>query len=144
MAYRGDFNIILTAQEKRGGAQPKFRAMEEFADMVMECGLIDAGYEGSEYTWSNRITWERLDRFMFSEAWLEIFTSTRIIHLSRTWSDHAPLLINLESSSSKPPSSFRFMRMWTKHHDFLKAVEQSWNAPTGAYGLINLQQKLYR
>ncbi|KAL0304801.1 UNVERIFIED_CONTAM: hypothetical protein Scaly_3008000 [Sesamum calycinum] len=54
----GDFNIILTAEEKRGGAYPKFRAMEEFADTVLECGLIDAGFEGSEYTWSNRITWE--------------------------------------------------------------------------------------
>ncbi|KAK4385713.1 LINE-1 retrotransposable element O protein [Sesamum angolense] len=34
--------------------------------------------------------------------------------------------------------------MWIKHHDFLNTVEQSWKHPTGAYGLINLQQKLYR
>ncbi|KAL0304686.1 UNVERIFIED_CONTAM: LINE-1 retrotransposable element O protein [Sesamum angustifolium] len=129
----GDFNIILTAKEKRGGAYPKFRAMEEFADTVLECGLIDAGFEGSEYTWSNRITWERLDRFFYSEAWLDVFTSTRIIHLSRTWSDHAPLLINLEYTSVKPPSSFRFMRMWTRHHDLLNTIEQSWKAPTGTY-----------
>ncbi|KAK4384643.1 hypothetical protein Sango_3039400 [Sesamum angolense] len=140
----GDFNIILSAQEKRGGAQPKFRAMEDFANMVLECGLIDAGFEGTAHTWSNRITWERLDRFLYSEAWLDTFTTTRVIHLSRTWSDHAPLLINLESNLVKPPSSFRFMRMWIKHHDFLNTVEQSWKHPTGVYGLINLQQKLYR
>ncbi|KAL0368129.1 UNVERIFIED_CONTAM: hypothetical protein Scaly_1031800 [Sesamum calycinum] len=140
----GNFNIILTAEGKRGGAYPKFRAMEEFADTVLECGLIDAGFEGPEYTWSNRITWERLDRFFYSEAWLDVFTSTRIIHLSRTWSDHAPLLINLEYTSVKPPSSFRFMRMWTRHHDLLNTIEQSWKAPTGTYGLVNLQQKLYK
>ncbi|KAL0309424.1 UNVERIFIED_CONTAM: hypothetical protein Sradi_5884700 [Sesamum radiatum] len=126
----GDFNIILSAQEKRGGAQPKFRAMEDFANMVLECGLIDAGFEGAAHTWSNRITWERLDHFLYSEAWLDTFTTTRVIHLSRTWSDHAPLLINLESNLVKPPSSFRFMRMWIKHHDFLNTVEQSWKHPT--------------
>ncbi|KAL0393382.1 UNVERIFIED_CONTAM: Retrovirus-related Pol polyprotein from type-1 retrotransposable element R2 [Sesamum radiatum] len=34
--------------------------------------------------------------------------------------------------------------MWIKHHDFLNTVEQPWKHPTGAYGLINFQQKLYR
>ncbi|KAK4394248.1 LINE-1 retrotransposable element O protein [Sesamum angolense] len=114
----GDFNIIMSAQEKRGGAQPKFKAMEDFADMVLECGLIDAGFEGATHTWSNRITWERLDRFLYSEAWLDTFTTTRVIHLSRTWSDHAPLLIYMESNLVKPPSSFRLkqhLKWWNKN-----------------------------
>ncbi|KAI3446364.1 hypothetical protein Pfo_003029 [Paulownia fortunei] len=70
--------------------------------------------------------------------------STKVMHLPRTWSDHAPLLTTVSFSSIKPPSSFRFMRMWTRHHLFLDAAKKFLDSPTGASGMCNLQQKLIR
>ncbi|KAL0412317.1 UNVERIFIED_CONTAM: hypothetical protein Slati_3821400 [Sesamum latifolium] len=48
----GDFNIILHASERKGGAPPKIKTMEDFGDMLLDCGLQDAGFEGAQFTWS--------------------------------------------------------------------------------------------
>ncbi|KAI3463157.1 hypothetical protein Pfo_019820 [Paulownia fortunei] len=138
----GDFNVILDPHEKKGNSILNTTAMNDFRDMITYCGLIDAGYEGQYFTWTNKRVWERLDRILYSDAWLHTFQSTKVTHLPRTWSDHAPLLTTVSFSSVKPPSSFRFMRMWMRHHLFLNATKQSWITPTEATGMCNLQQKL--
>ncbi|KAI3461929.1 hypothetical protein Pfo_018592 [Paulownia fortunei] len=103
----GDFNVILDPHEKKGSSILNTTAMNDFGDMITDCGLIDAGFEGQCFTWTNK-------------------RSTKVTHLPRTWSDHAPLLTTVSFSSIKPPSSFRFMRMWTRHHLFLDAAKNSW------------------
>ncbi|KAI3473655.1 hypothetical protein Pfo_031429 [Paulownia fortunei] len=133
----GDFNVILDPHEKKGSSILNTTAMNDFGDMITNCGLIDAGFEGQCFTWTNKRVWERLDRILYSDAWLHTFQSTKVTHLLRTWSDHAPLLTTVSFSSVKPPSSFRFMRMWMRHHLFLDATKQSWISPTGASDIFN-------
>ncbi|EOY20267.1 Uncharacterized protein TCM_045622 [Theobroma cacao] len=41
----GDFNSILNSTERLHGAQPHSGSMEDFATMLLDCGLLDAGYE---------------------------------------------------------------------------------------------------
>lgn len=49
----GDFNAILTQDEKRGGnAQPN-NLIRDFRDGVMEAGLSDLHMSGYRYTWDN-------------------------------------------------------------------------------------------
>ncbi|KAL0368125.1 UNVERIFIED_CONTAM: hypothetical protein Scaly_1031400 [Sesamum calycinum] len=74
----GDFNIILEANERKGGAAPNIRTMEDFSDMLLDCGLQDAGFEGAQFTWSRKRLWQRLDRFLYSHTWLHSFPITRI------------------------------------------------------------------
>ncbi|KAI3466941.1 hypothetical protein Pfo_023604 [Paulownia fortunei] len=121
----GDFNTILHLNERTGNTRNRLTSMNDFGDMIGDCGLIDAGYEGSSYTWTNHKVWKRLDRVLI-------------------WSDHSPLLISLETDTIKAPSPFRFFRMWSRHHTFWDTVKDSWRHPTENQGMKNLQQKLYR
>ncbi|KAL5774547.1 hypothetical protein ACOSP7_012104 [Xanthoceras sorbifolium] len=50
----GDFNEILKDDGKVSGRCRRFRAMADFRDAVNGCGLLDLGFKGSQFTWSNR------------------------------------------------------------------------------------------
>ncbi|KAI3472963.1 hypothetical protein Pfo_029210 [Paulownia fortunei] len=140
----GDFNTILHPQERTGRNDCRMTSLNDFSNMILDCGLIDAGYDGNGYTWTNKKVWKRLDRMLYSESWLDLCHSTRVSHLTRTWSDHAPLLTSVCFHATRVPSSFRFLKMWTRHRLFLDDIKSSWQPPTGSTGMINLQQKLYR
>ena len=63
----GDFNEIMKAEEKTGGAPCKEGQMTGFRATLDFCGLRDLGYVGSPFTWCNNqfdgvVTWIRLDR----------------------------------------------------------------------------------
>jgi len=53
----GYFNAISDVSEKVGGRPPKIQDLESFNAMINDCGIIDCGYEGSKYTWSNNQEW---------------------------------------------------------------------------------------
>ncbi|KAG8386951.1 hypothetical protein BUALT_Bualt03G0202100 [Buddleja alternifolia] len=110
--------------------------------MILDCGLIDAGFEDDYFTWYRDNLWQRLDRVLYSSSWPNLFNSTRTKHLPRTCSDHSPLLISVSHSIPKSTPSFRFMKMLSSHHLFRETIENSWTPPLGSYGLLNLQQNL--
>ena len=51
--YLGDFNEIVKAEEKIGGAPRRERQMTDFRLALDFCGLCDLGFVGSPYTWCN-------------------------------------------------------------------------------------------
>ncbi|KAL0289913.1 UNVERIFIED_CONTAM: LINE-1 reverse transcriptase [Sesamum radiatum] len=140
----GDFNVILHPNENQGGDIHRMGPMDDFYDMITDTGLIDAGFEGEPFTWTNKRIWKGLDRVLYSKEWAETFNITRVAHLPRRLSDHHPLSIEASKAENKKPSSFRFQNMWLHHHSFLQTVKQSWELPTEGYGMYKLQQKLYR
>ncbi|WRX14697.1 Reverse transcriptase domain - like 10 [Theobroma cacao] len=143
----GDFNTIVSCAERLNGAPPHGGSMEDFVATLLDCGLIDAGFEGNSYTWTNNHMFQRLDRVVYNPEWGHCFSSTRVQHLNRDGSDHCPLLISCATASQKGPSTFRFLHAWTKHHDFLPFVERSWQVPLNSSGLTAFwikQQRLKR
>ncbi|XP_060170788.1 uncharacterized protein LOC132601740 [Lycium barbarum] len=95
----GDFNVITCCEEKQGGRPFRIEDCVNFLSCLADCGLQDAGFFGSNFTWcDNRdppnTIWERLDRLVYNSEWFDTFGSTLVTHLSRTGSDHAPLLIH--------------------------------------------------
>ncbi|XP_074360858.1 uncharacterized protein LOC141701117 [Apium graveolens] len=65
----GDFNDIVSLEEKRGGKQQPRRLMEGFWDAIMDSGLHDLGFTGDIFTWdrsrgTDKWVQERLDRGM--------------------------------------------------------------------------------
>ncbi|EOX96782.1 Uncharacterized protein TCM_005953 [Theobroma cacao] len=143
----GDFNTIVSCAERLNGAPPHGGSMEDFVATLFDCGLIDAGFEGNSFTWTNNHMFQRLDRVVYNPEWAHCFSSTRVQHLNRDGSDHCPLLISCATASQKGPSTFRFLHAWTKHHDFLPFVERSWQVPLNSSGLTAFwikQQRLKR
>lgn len=94
--------------------------------------LIDLGFKGCRYTWSNHRHWrhmlilEWLDRCLTNEAWLESYPLLNITHLPKTY--HIPFLIRLTNPSAinvnKP---FRLEKYWCTHPEFTNIVKESWH-----------------
>lgn len=49
----GDFDEILRQVEKLGSRPIKLTQALRFNDMVNDCSLIDRGFTGPRFTWSN-------------------------------------------------------------------------------------------
>ena len=92
--------------------------MQQFRDVINECGFIDLGFLGSKSTWSKHFTnghsiWEWLDRGLGNREFLIRFPGSRVSHLRCMSSDHIPLLINLMSLEAPPRKKvFCFEEMW--------------------------------
>ncbi|PKU73811.1 integrator complex subunit 11 [Dendrobium catenatum] len=103
--------------------------MEDFNGMIMDCNLFDIGFTGNNFTWNRGHLWQRLDRALFNDACIHYFESTNVEHLSRTLSNHAPLLIKINCKAYGSSSQFRFQNMWILHDSFLDVVKTNWQAP---------------
>ncbi|KAG6538552.1 hypothetical protein ZIOFF_003676 [Zingiber officinale] len=139
----GDFNVISSMEEHSAGVMARPGAMEDFNNFIMLAGLVDAGFVGDRYTWTNNRVWKRLDRVLLSPSWGSLDFTVRVEHLSRAASDHCPLLVEFPGFQ-KPRASFRFQRMWVRHRDFMQTVRLNWCLPSVAQGLQRLQMKLRR
>lgn len=94
----GDLNEVLSSTEKMGGRQVGREQGKRCKDWIAANALIDLGFQGPQFTWTNgrdgsALIKERLDRALANAEWLEIFPDSKVIHLPRTYFDHCPLLI---------------------------------------------------
>nr|XP_027096084.1 uncharacterized protein LOC113715980 [Coffea arabica] len=115
--------------------------MEEFNEAIFSCGLADVGFDGPQFTWTNGTVWQRLDRAIANSAWMDTFDVTKVSHLVRGRSDHAPLLIKCGMHKAHS-SSFRFLNVWANHSSFMDVVRDAWQVPVQAGGMLGFHQRL--
>uniref|UniRef100_A0A2N9IKD9 CCHC-type domain-containing protein n=1 Tax=Fagus sylvatica TaxID=28930 RepID=A0A2N9IKD9_FAGSY len=132
----GDFNGILSCDEKWEGNRPSNNRMSEFKNCLNACSMIDLGFSGPKFTWSNchdvsSLIMERLDRALANPDWRILFPEAAVSHLTRTHSDHCPFLLTLcPFIPHVLPRPFRFENIWLSHSDFPNIVDQAWAVPT--------------
>ncbi|XP_059654846.1 uncharacterized protein LOC132301626 [Cornus florida] len=71
--------------------------MEFFSEFIDEFRLIDLPLEGGPFTWSSGrspLILSRLDRFLVSGEWEEMFSDVVQATLARPISDHVPLMLD--------------------------------------------------
>ncbi|KAM2450907.1 hypothetical protein TB2_008327 [Malus domestica] len=79
--YVGDFNEMLSAFEQLGGVGRRNSQMNGFREAVHDCGLVDLGFIGSEYTWTdNRDDEDASCENTIADAWS---VERRGAHLTR-------------------------------------------------------------
>jgi ribonuclease HI len=99
------------------------------------CSMLDLGFSGPKYTWSNgqdisTLIMQRLDRAWVNSEWRILFPEAYVTHLTRTHSDHCPILLSLwPSSHNSLPRPFRFENIWLSHPEFPTVVDKAWSAP---------------
>lgn len=84
----GDFNKILSLNEKNKGLDRNVVVIAEFRVVVRDCKLFDLGIRGYPFTWSNKqfgqcLVEEKLDRFMCNQGWKTEFyddLATNLVH----------------------------------------------------------------
>lgn len=97
----GDFNENLEPNAKVGGRFCYLDAMAEFRQALSDYKLIDMGFSGLPFTWSNRrfgstnLIEERLDRFLCSFSWQDLHFSSSVSHLTSWASDHCLVLLEV-------------------------------------------------
>lgn len=128
----GDFNAILKEEEKKWGLRPLRISMLEFNDCLHNCGLIQAGKSGLEYSWSNNRAGKKrivcnLDRAVYNAKWLDLFPSWSYKMGARGVYDHSTLY-GANASIPKPTNvPFRALKVWKQHPEFLNLLKESWN-----------------
>ena len=130
----GDFNEILSVDEHVGEVPGMYGRMEDFNEVVNRCGLLDMGFRGVPFTWDNRRTGEgfvqkRLDRALAIASWLECFNLSSVSHILCSHSDHVPLLLQMDVSSSchhpkRRPQKFE--EKWVFHPKCEVIVKEVW------------------
>ena len=128
----GDFNDILSNEEKWGGRVREERSFKDFNSFVENNRLVDLGFTGNPWTWSNN--WEdegeirqRLDRGLSTIEWGQFFDKAKCEHVDTFGSDHSMLLIDNWPRIEKRKSRFFFDKRWLKRSEVNQIVEQAWN-----------------
>ena len=128
----GDFNEVVSGEDKFGGNSVNLNRALEFKECLDECNILDLGFAGSKYTWTNcrpitDLILERIDRCFANPIWQTLYADATMTHLPRTRSDHCPVLLELcrqEVGHLNKP--FRFHTIWLLHPKFSSVVQQAW------------------
>lgn len=131
----GDFNEIINSDEKLGWLEMDARQIEGFRECLFACGLIDIGFVGQWFTWSNgRIgeqrTLVRLDRMVANEEWLNLFPEAKVFHKAMVASNHCLLSLSLRKRGPRRvvKKIFMFEEMWTREEGCRKVIEKAWDS----------------
>ncbi|KAL2939928.1 hypothetical protein RDABS01_001310 [Bienertia sinuspersici] len=138
----GDFNLLLNPSEKKGGGGFNFQEAEILQDLMTTCNLLDLGFIGHEFTWSNNRggeehIQERLDRCLVTQDWKELYPGASVSHLDKRKSDHLPLLVSIKGCPNSNPTEkrrkmFRFEAMWLNNDESTAVIEKAWRRGTDA------------
>jgi hypothetical protein len=96
----GDFNMIRRAREKNKGIINR-RIMSQFNKTIDDLQLLELDLNGRAFTWSNEQnepTMTRIDRFLATTKWHQLFPSADLQAIGTMTSDHCPLIMQGRSS----------------------------------------------
>lgn len=132
---------------KKGGRPRCYKAMADFRDTLDDCRLLDLGYKGHQFTWSNRqegndFIDERLDRFQCDLSWRTHFPRAKVIHI-----DARPILLTnvthhqlVALHSTRRFPRFHFEEAWLGEEDCKLSVQEAWQHSTSGEPI----QKLFK
>jgi hypothetical protein len=128
----GNFNDLLSQEDKRGIHPHPNWLCNGFRSAVSDCDLSDILLEGYPFTWiksrgSPHVIEERLDRAMADSNWLLYFPNVQLTNLLASHSDHSPILLQTSPMVRNGKTySFRFENSWLKEEDINEVVEEGW------------------
>ena len=146
----GDFNTTRFSSEKNRGNMSIDTAMEEFHDCLFNLELADMHFLGPMFTWMNcrvgkQFIARKLDRSVQNECSLDTFLNVVTKFLNLGFSDHCPLIVNLNNCLDPSPKKsypFKFFNFWADHPAFLDLVKDAWNIEVYGTPMYRLTRKL--
>ncbi len=143
----GDFNELVRIEEKQGKHLRFECQMQLFQDVLDDCGFVDLGFIGPQFTWTNNrtgdMTWERLDRAVATPEWLTWFPLARVHHLDWRWSDHKPIWVGMEPMLIPSRKLFRFEEVWTTDISCEKTIEATWRKSKPGVPMYTAWEKIH-
>ena len=140
-------NDIVSNGKKWGGIQRSERSFKQFRDFISINELIDIGFEGKPWTWSNN--WdnegevrERLDRMLGSRAWRRKFEKAKCYHIHNEASDHCMLLLHTEPKDRNRKRRFWFDRRWLQYKEVHGVVKRAWGKEQMGSRLFQVKNRI--
>ncbi|KAL0928609.1 hypothetical protein M5K25_000511 [Dendrobium thyrsiflorum] len=129
----GDFNCILSQEDKRGGRKFVFsQGPKEMMDFMMGNDLHEVGFVGPKFTWCNnksggaRIL-ETLDRCLLNSLAINCIQVAVVRHLARIASDHYPLVLKIFDSSTIGRGIIKFEDVWISYKGSSHIIAKVWS-----------------
>jgi hypothetical protein len=128
----GDFNMILSQSEKYDGRPFACSSKVAFHSFLDSFSMIDLGFSGNPYTWSNKrrdhhLIKERLDRGIANSHWVHLFPHFSVQHLPAQSFDHNPIILETAPSDLALPRPFKFEEFWTYDPSCGSTISSAWN-----------------
>ncbi|WMV20737.1 hypothetical protein MTR67_014122 [Solanum verrucosum] len=108
--------------------QEESRFDTEQCGKIAQLELIDPPLFGGSYTWrggKNYRNASRIDKFLYSFPWDEMFTRIKQSSLPSLGSDHNPILLTCGDDNFKK-SYFKFAKWWLNVEGFKEKVQEWW------------------
>ncbi|CAA0811024.1 Unknown protein, partial [Striga hermonthica] len=143
----GDFNDILSNQDKRGGRLRDHNSFRDFQNFVNTIGMGETRISGHRFTWANNRQGENfiealLDRVFLSPDWLIRYPNAFVNHITMSSSDHNMLTLQSDNTSEVKRSRFVFDPRWMKSDGYKEQVEKAWNLPVRGPALLKMQERI--
>nr|GEW62838.1 RNA-directed DNA polymerase, eukaryota [Tanacetum cinerariifolium] len=115
----GDFNEVRYVSERFGSVFHAPNAAK-FNAFIVNSHMHDIPLGGYSFTWSEKYATKmsKLDCFLVSQGFLDLFPNIFGLILYRNISDHRPILLK-ESQVDYGPTPFRLFHSWFLEDDFL-------------------------
>eukprot|EP00253_Pinus_taeda_P004728 PITA_04728 len=129
---RGDFNMIRSLSEKKGGTRSLSKDSLAFQTFIDNMKLVDTDTSNGLFTWNNKRGGEShvastLDKFIISEDLMLIDKEMIVRVLPFGGSDHWPVQLEVQGIGTPRNRPFRFENIWLTHPDFIINIENWWS-----------------
>lgn len=121
----GDFNTIIGAHEYKSSSSTARIPIEDFQCWTESNNLIHLPTKGTFFSWANgrrgsAYKKRRLNRAIVNQNWIDHCSFVSCSTLTKTKSNHFPLLLDFSFSNPSFKSQFKFLRMWSLHMKIVK------------------------
>ncbi|GJX03963.1 putative RNA-directed DNA polymerase [Tanacetum coccineum] len=127
----GDFNAVRNSDERLGSHFDEGEA-NAFNDFISRAGLFDLPLGGRRFTRfskdGNKVS--KLDRFMVSQNFFDIWNDASVSVLCRTLSDHCPIILKV-GRPNFGPKPFKVFDKWIGDAGFLVVISNAWASNFG-------------
>ncbi|XP_074278011.1 uncharacterized protein LOC141601616 [Silene latifolia] len=145
----GDFNQVEFGSDKLSTRNDYIRGACSFNNWKMRNELLDIPFKGPRFTWCNnrkgvhRI-YERLDKALGSKEWFTLFPDTGIKHHPIQISDHAPIEIDLNLTTTKGKKPYKLDAWVLDYLECMQIIRRAWDLNDVGSPAFRVARKLAR
>ena len=126
----GDFNQVLSSEDKFSFNWGKSRGMENFQELIYDLELCELAALGKKFTWMNNrmeedFVMEKLYRAFASDEWINTYPSYALKNLPILHSDYGPIILDFDLQLPFKHRPFRFGHMWLTHPSWKEVVHKA-------------------
>ncbi|XP_015068674.1 uncharacterized protein LOC107013227 [Solanum pennellii] len=129
----GDFNAILSPQDRLAGVPVTLNEIKDFEECVKDMGITEVG--------NARIA-SRIDRAFGNDCWMDKWGHAILEYGNPGVSDHSTMHLLLHQSYHQIRVSFKFFNVWIEHESFMELVDTIWKQEYGSEVMRGIWYKL--